>query len=380
MKFALALLMSCSLLALPAAAQKSYGAVIDAAQETPPPPGPPASGGWARVSLTPAGALTYEVRTFGLAATMAHIHMGAVGVPGGIVFVLAGGPSVFTGTTAVLTPAQLADLQAGLYYINVHTMANPGGEIRGQLLPSPRVFGAHLDNTQEPSVSTAKGDGFFTLNPDNSLTYLVTTTGLFGGISAHIHIGAFGGAPGGIEVPLLGGPTTWSGTSVPLSSGQIDNLQTLNYYANVHTMALPGGAIRGQIVPSCTEIFNSPSAQWAHMLTMTVTGTPSDMGGGGLFTISITGGKPSGAGLMLVSFSPAASMLQGQPFLVNAATPIGNPIALALNGAGALTLPAPTPTLTVSFDFTLQFFGLDTTAPNGKFNPSNAVVIRLQHF
>ena len=33
----------------------------------------------------------------------------------------------------VLTPEQMADLQAGKWYFNVHTKANPGGEIRGQL-------------------------------------------------------------------------------------------------------------------------------------------------------------------------------------------------------------------------------------------------------
>jgi len=35
--------------------------------------------------------------------------------------------------SATLTDAQAADLTAGKYYINVHTAANPGGEIRGQV-------------------------------------------------------------------------------------------------------------------------------------------------------------------------------------------------------------------------------------------------------
>jgi len=29
----------------------------------------------------------------------------------------------------------MADLLGGRYYINVHTAANPGGEIRGQVMP-----------------------------------------------------------------------------------------------------------------------------------------------------------------------------------------------------------------------------------------------------
>ena len=35
--------------------------------------------------------------------------------------------------SATLTDAQAADLMAGKYDINVHTAANPGGEIRGQV-------------------------------------------------------------------------------------------------------------------------------------------------------------------------------------------------------------------------------------------------------
>jgi hypothetical protein len=36
--------------------------------------------------------------------------------------------------TATLTDAQAADLQAGRWYINIHTAANRGGEIRGQVV------------------------------------------------------------------------------------------------------------------------------------------------------------------------------------------------------------------------------------------------------
>ena len=36
--------------------------------------------------------------------------------------------------TATLTDAQAADLQAGKWYFNVHTAANKGGEIRGQVV------------------------------------------------------------------------------------------------------------------------------------------------------------------------------------------------------------------------------------------------------
>jgi len=43
--------------------------------------------------------------------------------------------SPFKGS-AKLTAAQAADLMAGQWYVNVHTKANPGGEVRGQLVKS----------------------------------------------------------------------------------------------------------------------------------------------------------------------------------------------------------------------------------------------------
>ena len=70
----------------------------------------------------------------GLTVTGAHIHKGAVGVPGNIVFPFTVSPSPITFTSIALTAAEEADLFANLYYVNLHTTAYPGGEIRGQLM------------------------------------------------------------------------------------------------------------------------------------------------------------------------------------------------------------------------------------------------------
>jgi len=79
--------------------------------------------------------LTYNVTFSGLTgpATAAHIHGPAdPGANAGPVVPLAGTTSPMTGT-ATLTDAQAAELAAGKYYVNVHTAANRGGEIRGQI-------------------------------------------------------------------------------------------------------------------------------------------------------------------------------------------------------------------------------------------------------
>ena len=70
-------------------------------------------------------------------ATMAHIHGPAVpGENAAVVVNLApqGMKSPLTGS-ATLTEAQMTDLLAGKYYVNVHTDQHKAGEIRGQLYP-----------------------------------------------------------------------------------------------------------------------------------------------------------------------------------------------------------------------------------------------------
>jgi hypothetical protein len=76
------------------------------------------------------GTVTYT----GLTVTAAHIHKGAVGVSGNVIFPFAGSlASPISFTSVALTSEQEADLNAGLYYVNLHTVAYPDGEIRGQL-------------------------------------------------------------------------------------------------------------------------------------------------------------------------------------------------------------------------------------------------------
>jgi hypothetical protein len=65
-------------------------------------------------------------------ANLAHIHTGAVGVAGPPVVTL-DHTSPIIEEDIVLTPQLASDLREGLLYVNVHTPANPGGEIRGQL-------------------------------------------------------------------------------------------------------------------------------------------------------------------------------------------------------------------------------------------------------
>ena len=69
-------------------------------------------------------------------AVAAHFHgPAAPGADAPPVVPAVASPSPIKGT-ATLTDAQIADLNAGKWYFNVHTTANPKGEIRGQLTPA----------------------------------------------------------------------------------------------------------------------------------------------------------------------------------------------------------------------------------------------------
>jgi hypothetical protein len=81
--------------------------------------------------------LSWKITYSGLSgpATAAHFHGPAeAGKNAGVAVAI---PLASPGTaegSATLTDAQAADLAAGKYYVNVHTAANPGGEIRGQVM------------------------------------------------------------------------------------------------------------------------------------------------------------------------------------------------------------------------------------------------------
>lgn len=115
--------------------------------------------GTGTVTLRDSTTARYEVAVANITAvTAAHIHAGATGQAGPILATL------FTTTTPTraiaggvlrqgdITPATrftapftfdalVAQVRAGTAYVDVHTTANPGGEIRGQLTPAATTAG-----------------------------------------------------------------------------------------------------------------------------------------------------------------------------------------------------------------------------------------------
>jgi hypothetical protein len=118
-----------------AAAVTTFEVGLSGLNEVPPVSGPGA--GFARFTFDDVTrVLTYDVTVFGLSAdqvTAAHIHRGAAGVNGPIVHFLSATGFMQASGRITLSEADVADLRAGNFYVNVHSVANPGGFARGQM-------------------------------------------------------------------------------------------------------------------------------------------------------------------------------------------------------------------------------------------------------
>ena len=95
-----------------------------------------ASGG-GTITINADKTVSGSVTTTGVAGTMAHIHQAAAGKNGPVIVPLtkSGDNAWSVPAGAKLTDAQYEAYKAGDLYVNVHSDANKGGEIRGQLKP-----------------------------------------------------------------------------------------------------------------------------------------------------------------------------------------------------------------------------------------------------
>ena len=188
----------------------------------------------------------------GLAATMAHIHTGDIGVNGGVIFGLtetAAGSGVWVSAAdAAMTDAQITAMKAGGLYFNAHSAAFPGGEIRGQI--ARNVGYASMNAAQEvpTNASTATGIGTLVIDPaTRAVSGGITLTGMTA-TAAHIHTGAVGvNGPVAIGLTNAGGGVWNVPANTTLTAVQLKAFKQGNLYFNAHSTAFPGGEIRGQI-------------------------------------------------------------------------------------------------------------------------------------
>jgi hypothetical protein len=108
---------------------------LSGAQEVP--PVQTSATGKGTITVNDDKSVSGSVMTMGVKGTMAHIHVAAPGKNGGVAIPLERKSenewAVPAG--AMLTDAQYKSYKAGELYVNVHSDAHKGGEIRGQLMP-----------------------------------------------------------------------------------------------------------------------------------------------------------------------------------------------------------------------------------------------------
>jgi hypothetical protein len=116
-------------------ASNSIQVTLSGAQEVP--PVTTAASGFGTISVGADKSVSGSVTTSGVVGVAAHIHDGAPGKNGPVIVPMT---KTSDNTWAIPAGSRFSDAQydafkAGNTYINVHSAANKGGEIRGQLKP-----------------------------------------------------------------------------------------------------------------------------------------------------------------------------------------------------------------------------------------------------
>lgn len=186
-------------------------------------------------------------------ATAGHIHGSANALNNAGVMVPFTGPfgsaGVITGT-ATLTPEQLTALRSGMTYVNLHTAAHGGGEVRGQIVPL-QLRTALTGAAEVPPVTTSA--------TANAVITLIGTEAFFdidydqlssNATAAHLHgpAEATATAPPIIPFPNPTGTAGAIQSSARLTGQQLVDLLTGKTYLNIHTANHGGGELRGQVV------------------------------------------------------------------------------------------------------------------------------------
>lgn len=213
--------------------------------------------------------LSFQVKYQNLsgAATAAHIHGPASSEESaGVLIDLAPyaiggfGTNGTLAGTLTLSPEHLALIVDGRTYVNIHTPANPAGEIRGQLFADAIAMplSSSLSGAAErpnPVTTPGSATGLWSLQ-GNQLHFEVVYSNLTAqATAAHIHGLARASQAAGVLVDLapyalggFGSNGVISG-SVPLSDELRAAVMQGLTYINIHTPNNPGGEIRGQISP-----------------------------------------------------------------------------------------------------------------------------------
>jgi hypothetical protein len=201
----------------------------------------------------------------------AHLHTAKAGSNGEVAYPLTfstdndnnGGSFEFSDNQYELTSDEIEMLMDRGFYVNIHTMDEMPGELRGQLLPeSQAVFTAFLSGSFETSAVTTTAFG--AVKAELSGNTLIVS-GTFNDLSsaldvnivggAHLHLGVAGENgdvifPLDSETDMLQTSGTFSaGTNrFELSDTEVEALMDRGIYVNIHSLNFSAGELRGQLL------------------------------------------------------------------------------------------------------------------------------------
>lgn len=232
-----------------------------------------------------------------------HIHSGAAGINGPIVIdsrmprtedTAGRGTLRYAGVVPRGEARGLAALEGILnnpagYYLNVHTSVNPGGAIRGQLVPaqSTVLLSLMTPGNEVPPITGLNASGvgmahlLTTSSADGTLTsaeviFEVSYSGFPEGTNFtgfHIHSGVAGTNGPVVIDSRLTGPLAAGANGAGTLRYEVEVAMTdvrgvaavygvlgnpAGYYMNLHTQVNPGGAIRGQMRSTDRAAFSVP--------------------------------------------------------------------------------------------------------------------------
>lgn len=212
--------------------------------------------GFGRLDLNAAATeLAIQIRHDVAAPIDAHVHLGAPGVSGGVVFPFPSATSPITASWAVDT-TDLQNLFLGDLYANIHSTPFPAGEIRGQLVRESARFAFPLTEAEAAggagTGSSATGFAVCELNADQTALSVYVEHTVSSPIDGHVHLGA-PGVSGPVQFGFSSSVSPISETWA-LGDADIENLLAGNLYINIHSTPFPAGEIRGQLDREPTSV------------------------------------------------------------------------------------------------------------------------------